>query len=228
MGSRMRRILNILGLMVVIYLLLLALSTPTKQSKDQEKVTPVVSTNSYQQAQVSLVAYTEDQPEKKLSPQKRKGAFISVSADYRRYLGFSGYVHLMKANGARFFLFDAIRHELIAEVDPLVGTFSPPDQKKLARLSPRAREIHKEIAVNKIIRSAEERYGNRKYKILLLLSQKLDDQIQDSIRRALQRQGVDSDLVTQVNGVYHQNALKIYSINHIKKGELPVEINIHF
>jgi len=228
----MKKLLFTLSLLAFIYLLLMILPTPATvpPTKNKEKNTDILSTNSYQQSRVSLVAYTETetQQKEKSDSQWEKGSFISVSADYRRYLGFPGYVRLMKKHGGHFFLFDAVHHKLIAEVNPLSGKFSTIDKNKLNQFSPRAREIQQEIALNKVLRAATKRYGNRKYKIMLLLTQKFDDQIQKSLYHALKNHGVDSSAITQVNGVYNQDVLKVYSINHSKKGELPMQFDVYF
>ncbi|MGJ3242182.1 MAG: hypothetical protein ACFE0O_04385 [Opitutales bacterium] len=131
-----------------------------------------------------------------------EGMAIPVALDYRRHLGFPGYVKLMQRIGGQFYLFDQTRAELIARTDPLTGAFGSVRKEALARFSPISRSVQGEVAVNQLLKHATRRFGPGDYQVVLLIPSTFEKRLQTQLRQALQRRGIAPSRVAEAHGAY--------------------------
>ena len=125
-----------------------------------------------------------------------------VSADYRRNLGFPGYVQEMERLGGMFLIYDGIRDKIRGAIDMNSGTLTEVDTSQLSRMSPRIREINGEVAVADVVSKARRRFGNRNYSVILLLPQEIDRKILRAIAERLQATGTDVQSIVRLDGEY--------------------------
>lgn len=130
------------------------------------------------------------------------GRLIAMQADYRRHLGFPAYIVAMKRRGARFFVYEAGKDKLVAEVDLPQGIFSRIDPASLAGLSPRVREISGEIAISPLLDRARRELGRGYHKVIMLLPLSVEQRLDLSIRQRLLAVGQDPNQVSQIEGEY--------------------------
>jgi len=151
------------------------------------------------------------------------GRPISIRADYRANLGFPGYVRLIERLGGAFFLFNASSRKLIAKIDPIMGTFEAIDPDHLQHLSPSSRSMRGEIAMDRLLRDARQRYGAGNYEVIVLLPLSLDQHLQENLRQEIRRQSLNPADITQVDARYvdHGNALRILSLNTSSGERIP-------
>lgn len=207
-----RNILILLGLLVALLFLrscgtLMPMPCPVSD-EDPEK--------SEKEQPVRTVVAIKEVQDKPAEEPGNEGQFIAVSADYRQSLGFPGYVSQMKRLGGRFVLFNTTRQQIVAEVDPVAGVFTPMHKTLFDGMSPRTREVQKEIAVSRALRKGEELYGAGRYTILLLLPQSIDDRMQSELSGKLTQAGLSPSKVVKVSGVYREQGGLILDVHAVQ------------
>ncbi len=145
------------------------------------------------------------------APQSHRTA---MSVGYRRFLGFRQYVVEMHRRGGRFFIFDSMGEDLLAEVDPLSGGLSEIEGTSLQGLSPQSRQLSAEIATVGILRKAQSQFGIRRLKVILLLPKNLDAMIQADIQAQLNRLELQEEVLVRLNGEYRLEAGSLKMMIH--------------
>lgn len=128
------------------------------------------------------------------------GALPTISADYRRHLGFERYVQNVREAGGRFFLYDPWGNRVLSEVDPLTGDLFL--ARELEGLSPRSRRIRSEPVVSGILRRATAEFGVSVVEIVLLLPFDLDAYLIGGMERAVCDGGMELADFAEFRGVY--------------------------
>lgn len=130
------------------------------------------------------------------------GSAPFISACYRRYLGFPGYVREMRRLGGVFLLYDPVNEKIKAEIDMDSGSFSRVNIPKLKRMSPRMREINKEIAISGLLAKAKSEFGAGQYTVIMLLPRTVDSRILRNVCRKLTAHDLIPENVTRLVGEY--------------------------
>ena len=156
------------------------------------------------------------------------GALPTISADYRRHLGFERYVRKAREAGGRFLLYDPFSGSVLSEVDPLTGRTFP--ARNLDGLSPRSRRIRSEPAVAGILGRSKAEFGVAGAEVILLHPFDLDAYLIGGMECALRDDGMDLDDFTEVRGVYllENNQLVLRIDSGILKGGGSQELALRF
>ena len=156
------------------------------------------------------------------------GALPTISADYRRHLGFERYVRKVREAGGRFLLYDPFSGSVLSEVDPLTGRTFP--ARDLDGLSPRSRRIRSEPAVAGILSRSKAEFGVAGAEVILLLPFDLDAYLIGGMECALRDDGMNLEDFTEFRGVYllENDRLVLRIDSGIFKGGGSQELTLRF
>ncbi|MFA7158578.1 MAG: hypothetical protein WC299_04685 [Kiritimatiellia bacterium] len=131
---------------------------------------------------------------------KQKGTIPLITMDYRRTLGWPGYVSEMLKLGGLFFVYDNHVQRIRAQIDVLHGKIITTAWDSLKGMSPRMREIKSELAAAGIMEEAQKTLGKSDYSLILLLPLNVDADIIGGIAQGLAAHNIDIQTVGQIIG----------------------------
>jgi hypothetical protein len=133
---------------------------------------------------------------------KKEGEVPIITMDYRRQLGWPGYVRAMVRLGGLFLVFDKHSERIIAEADFVSNNLLDIRQDALVGMSPRVREIHSELAIAGMMDKARQKYGPTANTLILLLPINVDFDIIGGIAQQLAGHKINARTVARVFGEY--------------------------
>lgn len=139
---------------------------------------------------------------------KKEGEVPIITMDYRRHLGWPGYVRYMVRLGGMFLVFDKQTERILAQADFLSNPNRLLDIRKdsLAGMSPRIREIHSEIAIAGLMDQARQKYGPSANTLILLVPLNVDFDIVGGIAQQLVIRNIEPKSVARVLGEYERTS----------------------
>lgn len=141
---------------------------------------------------------------------KEDGTVPMITMDYRRHLGWPGYVKAMLKFGGLFFIYDNSSGRICAEADVLNSKITAAQKYSLTGMSPRVREIHSEIAISGLMQNAEKMLGQGEYSLVLLLPLNIDFDIVGGIAQAITDKDIDFKSLRRVSGEYELKNGRLY------------------
>ena len=132
---------------------------------------------------------------------KKEGTLPMLTLDYRQTLGWQKYAELMRRLGGEFVLFNPVREQIVAKLNPATGSITKVAKGDLYGFSPRLREVPDEPALAACLAQIP---GRENLVVVLLVPLHVDFVVFGGLAQALAARSVDIKALARVAGRYER------------------------